>query len=309
MTSQPGKINAHQFSDVYAKAGIQLDTLGCVMLDLQTGRKLTAVFPELDYRDLFVSSNPERFWIAGEVASKKAHVTLLYGLMPGTTQEQVDAVMEGWVPPADVNFGELAAFPSPYQDEDAGYVCIVVKLNTDENPAILEAHQRLSFLPHIDTHAEYTPHMTLAYVKAEEADKWLFVLGKKLSAEGGLAIKPKTSGHPKGLDYGKSIKPALDLHNRVELMNRVLDLRSRYEAGDRTVTDWFKLENELTAAEFRLYIEAYNNRRVLQSRAKSSPILRVEGNSKTETWDPNEVRTVEPLAEPTNLWPNGRHSR
>lgn len=161
------QLSSHKFKDMYEAEGIQLDKLGCVMLDTEPipmPKMYELEIPEVFYKSPDQSKG--RFWIDGYVADRTPHITLLYGLLtPANEQpENVARVMEGWSMPT-VTIKDFGFFDSPMDDEP--YYCIVGHIEV--TPLLLEAHQRLSFLPHINTFAGYRPHITIAYVKKDEA--------------------------------------------------------------------------------------------------------------------------------------------
>jgi len=233
-------LNAHQFPEVYEDLGISLDTLGCIMLSVSSLRGLVQPENGLNREDLYYARNPDHFWIDGAVAEKAAgaepgwagaHLTLLYGLIArghhdpsslgpiaprpkrgltplgrsdswGIEREHVDAVMEGWEPPLALQTHHIEVFPSPYPADDpdgaGAYACIVAVIRLSDE--LIEAHQRLSLLPHVDTFPVYKAHVTLAYVKADRAPHWQRTL-QELSP----IFTVDTSRHPLGLDYGKEL--------------------------------------------------------------------------------------------------------
>lgn len=141
--------------------GVNLNTLGCVMAPLEL-----LPMPEIvSEDDLYFSMNPERFWIKGWVANRKAHVTLLYGLLlnqMNIKDSHIREVLGGWgLPSVEVDY--VDTFDSPYDDED--YYCVVAHLLP--KPNLLEGHKRLSLLPHINTFGDYKAHMTLGYIKKD----------------------------------------------------------------------------------------------------------------------------------------------
>lgn len=159
------QLNSHEFKEIYEREGIDLNKLGCVMLDTEPIPKPTMY--ELEIPEAFYKAkNPDHFWIDGYVADKTPHVTLLYGLLtPANEQpENIEEVMEGWELPS-ITIKEFGYFPSPMDDEQ--YYCIVG--HVEVTPKLLEAHQRLEFLPHVNTFAGYKPHVTVAYVVKDEA--------------------------------------------------------------------------------------------------------------------------------------------
>lgn len=155
------EINANQFREMYAEMNINIDKLGCIMLDVDGG-----VIPKIPNEDyLYFSNNPDRFWIKGFVAGHTPHVTLLYGLLQsGNTvyRKQVENVLKGW-DIKDIELDHVSFFESPYTDEP--YYCIVAHIRVTSE--LLEGNQRLQLLPHINTFPAYKPHITIAYIKKD----------------------------------------------------------------------------------------------------------------------------------------------
>lgn len=166
------QINSSQFPEVYKKLGISIPELGCIMLDVSpadipTSSKYLNPVSLAENADIFYSSkNKERWWIDGFVGTKSAHLTLLYGLLKSGQiyKPLVDDVLEDW-DMKTVKIEEVSFFESPYADDP--YYCIVAHIEL--TPKLLEGHQRLELLPHINTFAGYKPHITLAYVKKDDA--------------------------------------------------------------------------------------------------------------------------------------------
>ena len=166
--------------------GIEVSKLGCVMLDVEPIRSA-------DYAPsswAYYAKNPERKWIKGLEAGD--HITLLYGLLQNanTIRSAVDEVLDGWEPPDEVVIDHVGSFASTFDDEP--YACIIGHIRV--TPELLDAHVRLSYLPHIDTFWEYKPHLTLGYVhKHREQDA---IRAFSQATQGGAVLTPK------GLNYG-----------------------------------------------------------------------------------------------------------
>jgi 2'-5' RNA ligase len=154
--------NSNNFRGMYAELGINIDKLGCIMLDIDGAN----IPKHVDESVLYFTSNPDRTWIKGFVAGKVPHVTLLYGLLESgqKNKEYVDQVLNGWSIEA-VEVDHVGFFESPYEDDP--YYCIIAHLKITDN--LLEGHKRLEFLPHINTFPDYKAHITIAYVKKDEA--------------------------------------------------------------------------------------------------------------------------------------------
>jgi 2'-5' RNA ligase len=155
-------LKAHDFGKVYEALGLNLATLGCVMADLGP----IDIEIQTTCRSHF-SKNEERFWIKGYVADTNPHVTLLYGLIQKANNYKwhIDQVLEGWKLD-EVEIEDFGYFDSPYADEQ--YYCVVAHIKV--TPELLDGHQRLSFLPHINTFPVYTPHITIAYIEKDEKE-------------------------------------------------------------------------------------------------------------------------------------------
>jgi 2'-5' RNA ligase len=166
MTKQ---LNSHQFPDVYKWLGINLSKLGCVMLDLEPLRNMYSISLEGAETALYHSKNRERHWINGWVADQTLHLTLLYGLLSKSRDisKHIKKVLKGWEI-LEVEIEDIGYFDSPYDDED--YYCIVAHIKP--TPELLEGHQRLEFLPHINTFSGYKPHATLCYLSKAQGAKY-----------------------------------------------------------------------------------------------------------------------------------------
>jgi hypothetical protein len=152
--------NANHFREMYAELQINIDKLGCIMLNIDG-----SAIPKLpDESILYFTAHPDRFWIKGFVAGEVPHVTLLYGLMESGQKNKayVDKVLNGWSI-GSVTIDHVDFFNTPYQDEP--YYCIIAHLAI--TPELLEGHQRLEFLPHINTFPDYKAHITIAYIKSK----------------------------------------------------------------------------------------------------------------------------------------------
>ena len=164
----------HEFDDLMADLDIVVSELGCVMLPTEPfdlfgeGREHI-----LDVEDLYASNDPKKWWVNGDVTAK-SHITLLYGLMKPAYEQKdaVDRVLATWDRPEYLVPERVTFFPSP---DDEKYAAIVVEI---DDLHLVEANQRLSYLPHVNTFAEYKPHMTLCYVKLESAQRWMDILNE-----------------------------------------------------------------------------------------------------------------------------------
>jgi hypothetical protein len=192
ITPTPGKslkykqVSANDFPGLYDDIDIvDVDKLGCIMID--TGTVKVTKFVEDGKADLIEATDGSDHAM-GAVAEKEAHVTLLFGLLENGNiwKDKVDTVLEGWTLDS-VTINDVTAF-------DLGDSYAIVGL-IKKTPELIDGHERLTLLPHIQTFSEYKPHLTLAYVEHDQAtaDKWV----KALRAEY-KGAEPST----KGINYG-----------------------------------------------------------------------------------------------------------
>jgi hypothetical protein len=172
--------SASQLPHLYSSLGISVDRLGVVMLRFEGSESLVDPSMGLKAEHLYESPVADRKYLRGEPHVGVSHSTLLYGLLPGVRPEHVQEVMQGWEPPIAVTSSAIEvfhpAFPKGDPDHQA-YGCLVALL--DPNEEMLDAHKRLSLLPHIDTFPEYKPHVSLAYIRADQVDHWQWALEAK----------------------------------------------------------------------------------------------------------------------------------
>lgn len=159
------QLNSNQFPQVYQWLGIDVDKLGCVMADIMPDPLLSMFSYNIDQLSFYYSKDPAKFWINGWCANTNPHVTLLFGLLQPACNfaPHIFQVMQGWDMPT-VEVEDVGFFESPYEDEP--YYCVVAHLKV--TPALLEGHQRLEFLPHINTFAGYRPHVSICYIKQDQ---------------------------------------------------------------------------------------------------------------------------------------------
>ena len=178
-------VSARDFPDLYDGTGVNPDDLGCIMLDVEPMDVLKHLPAEL--HDNLVQATTRHDHAMGAVAESEAHVTLLYGLLENGNvwKDKVDAVLTGWKLDR-VEIDEVGFFETP----DSFAVVAHVKLTGD----LVDGHERLTLLPHIQTFSEYKPHITLAYVdKDTDVTPWVKALG---AAYNGKTVKSV------GINYG-----------------------------------------------------------------------------------------------------------
>lgn len=165
------QISSKDFPEIYEDLGIDFDNLGCIMMN--TNKIPVAQYIKKPEEDLFVKEG----WGGGLAGENSAHVTLLFGLLENGNEwkNKVDTLLVDWKMDT-VTIEEVSYF-----DLGDSYAIVGLLEKTNE---IVDGHERLTLLPHINTFSEYHPHITLAYIKKDvELDKWIKPLAKKYNGQ------------------------------------------------------------------------------------------------------------------------------
>ena len=169
-------IKAFDYPEMYEALGIDTSDMGCVMFNTEP----IVISNVIDERDYFYSEEQE--YVKGNVSESVPHVTLLYGLLnnPKVIEKHVNTVLGEW-DIESLTIDEVSFF----YGKDTEYITIIALVDVTDK--LLEGHQRLSLLPHINTFGEYNPHITLAYVKLSAP--WSEYVTKLNSLYKGTVIK------------------------------------------------------------------------------------------------------------------------
>lgn len=179
------EIKAHNYKEIYEMLGYNLSKLGCLMIDTEP-IKTTYIVGMDDGTGIigpafpgYYAKNKERFWIDGYVAEKTPHVTLFYGFLQEANcfKKHIEILLKDTKIPT-IKIEDISFFDSPYEDEP--YYCIVAKV--EKTPELLEAHNKMTLLPNIQTFPDYKPHITIAYIIKNETirDNYIEYLRKEL---------------------------------------------------------------------------------------------------------------------------------
>jgi len=96
---------------------------------------------------------------------KNPHVTILYGLHEGVTEEQVKSVFENFDADINIKVDGIDIFENKDYD--------VVKFNVIPDGALQYLHDELSKFPNSNEYPDYKPHITVAYVKSGTGKKYI----------------------------------------------------------------------------------------------------------------------------------------
>jgi len=213
-------ISARDYPTLYEGTDINPDDLGCIMVD--TEKLDIKKFVENADDDL-VEATTRHEHAMGAVAEVEPHITLLYGLLENGNvwKDKVDQVLSGWeLKTATIERVDYFETPDSY----------AVVAHIEKTPELVDGHERLTLLPHIQTFSGYKPHMTLAYINKEaDVKKWVKALGAEYNGK-----KIKVSG----INYGdkpekssKTLKKKIDPKDRNRFEQRLaLAVKERMQA-------------------------------------------------------------------------------
>lgn len=146
--------------DVYTELGIDTQRMGCVMLDV------VEIPSYLIPPDIYGYQDESMPYVRGFEAAKTPHVTLLYGLLESGREWEylVNSVLADWEPPKTLTVDHMEFFPTP---EGIPFNPLVLRLDEASHQSLVEAHERLELLPHINTFPGYKSHITMGYVRKD----------------------------------------------------------------------------------------------------------------------------------------------
>jgi hypothetical protein len=143
--------------------------LGCVMVEVPVSNwnEITSIINKDDLYEV----EGENYGI-----QDNPHLTLLYGLKPNITKEQVEQVLEKSVDgeKIEIEIENIGLFENDNFD--------VVKFNIKKTEQLQKLFDSLSELPNENTFPDYNPHMTIAYVKKGLGKKYTKPYSHKVSS-------------------------------------------------------------------------------------------------------------------------------
>ena len=179
------QISARDFPHVYEDLGINLGDLGCIMLDTEPIDIMESIQDLYESGNVYYGEPEDQHY--GIPATTEPHVTLLYGLLQNghVWRDKVNEMLMGWSCP------ELTVQKVSYFDIGKAFAVIALLKKT---PELIDGHDRLTLLPHVNTFSEYVPHVSLVYVdKTVDVDALVKLLNKQLK---GATLKTT------GINYG-----------------------------------------------------------------------------------------------------------
>lgn len=134
--------------------------LGCVMIDFNF-TNWDELLESIDEDDIYIEEGKNYG------SQSRPHLTLLYGIRPQVTDEQILECFKGFTEDDfKVNINGVSIF-------DTNDNFDVVKLGIEITPKLKEINRKLSKLPNSNPYSEYIPHITLAFVKKGTGKKYI----------------------------------------------------------------------------------------------------------------------------------------
>lgn len=165
----------------YAKDEPKQHDFASTQLDIETGGYTRTQGSPIDKLKEISKSIPDAE-LAEDGKETDYHVTALYGLHADSPDEVTKLVAE--FRPVEIEFGELSLFPANKgQEQRGGYQYDVLKIDI-KGDDIIRLNKLLRKMEHTSTFPDYHPHMTIAYLKPGEGEKYIgkcSVTGMKLS--------------------------------------------------------------------------------------------------------------------------------
>lgn len=179
-----------------------------------------------------IAENIPNSALAKDGREAQPHITVKYGLHTNEVKE-VRPLIENEAP-VTVKLGKISIFPASETKADYD----VVKIDVD-SPQLHALNKKISdALPHTNTHPEYKPHITLAYVKAGEGKTFAGsheLEGKEITLDK-IAFSDKQEKQAE-IQLKGSEQPA---QLTTEQYDRVVQLKKSLDDQSVTVDDYLK---------------------------------------------------------------------
>ena len=137
-------------------------TYGCVMMDAKIKDWTDKHVAGIDPKDVYIKPYDESYGI-----EENPHVTVIYGIHENEIDpEVIHDVIQKEMKPLTVTINNISTFPGEEYD--------VVKYDVPITDQLKGYRERfIKGYPNTQTHPEYHPHMTLAYVNPGEGQKYV----------------------------------------------------------------------------------------------------------------------------------------
>ncbi len=131
---------------------------GCVMIEV----------PVSNWDELTNSIDTKDVYTGGDDShgiQEFPHLTLLYGLEKGVTEDQVQSIIDNFKGEIKIEIDGINLFENEQFD--------VLKFNVVSDAGLQQLHDELSKLPNTDKFPIYKPHITIAYLNKGMGKKYV----------------------------------------------------------------------------------------------------------------------------------------
>ena len=169
---------------------------GCVMLYMDISKDWWGErINEIDKDDIYNSDDKDEY---GTTPISEVHVTLLYGLHGSIPDSDVEKIIDTLIEP-EIKLKKISSFTNDKFD--------VLKFDVvgDSKNKLGKMNTKFTKLPHTTDYPNYTPHITIGYLKPNTAKKYIKTLSKDelLSITPNKIVYSKVDGTKKSYKFKK----------------------------------------------------------------------------------------------------------
>lgn len=208
------------------EASEKVHEYGCVMLYF-TFPEINTIHHLIDQNDIYTDDNDPSYGLEDE-----PHITLLYGLHPEVTVDQVKHVLDGHVY-STCNIFNASVFNNEKFD--------VLKFDV-KGEGLNDTNTALKKYPYTSNFPNYHPHLTIGYLKKGTAQKYADKINKMMPK--GYQLVPKYAVYSES----EGTKNQLPIHTDLNESNRWIELSfiedTKSFTSKKKITEYYSKANQ-----------------------------------------------------------------